>query len=281
MRAYKGSASTAKSNKYNAVYWSGYNTTGLKTVYLKNPTLKSAAVASSKYVKVTWSKVTGASGYAVYRKVSGGSWQLIGTTTSTSYTDKKALTSGKTYYYTVRAYKGSLSTAKANKYNAAYWSGYDSTGVKFNYIKNSDGTLVYDKAMYNKAQSKSSSTNWLILVDTTNCKVGVFYGSKGSWDMRYYWSCSPGKSSTPTVKGEFTVKAKGKSFGTSSYTCWYYTQFYGNYLFHSVLYYPGSMTDVKDGRLGQNLSHGCVRMAIENAKWIYDNIPIGTKVYIY
>ncbi|MCD8365775.1 MAG: L,D-transpeptidase family protein, partial [Clostridiales bacterium] len=66
-----------------------------------------------------------------------------------------------------------------------------------------------------------------------------------------------------------------------SYTCWYYTQFYGNYLFHSVLYYPGSMTRVKDGRLGMNLSHGCVRLSMTNAKWIYDNIPIGTKVYVY
>lgn len=41
------------------------------------------------------------------------------------------------------------------------------------------------------------------------------------------------------------------------------------------------MTKVKDGRLGMRLSHGCVRLAIENAKWIYDNIPSGTTVIIY
>lgn len=282
VRAYKGKVSTAKSNKYLAAYWGNYNTTGLKTVYLDTPTLKSTSITSSKYVKVTWSSVSKATGYAVWRKEgSSGSWKLIGTTTSTSYTDKSSLTSHKTYYYTVLAYKGSLSTAKANKYNAKYWSGYDKTGVKFDCIKNSDGTLISDSAMYKKAQSRSSSTKWLILVDCTKCRVGIFYGSKGNWDMKYYFACSPGKSSTPTVKGEFTVKSKGKSFGTSSYTCWYYTQFYGNYLFHSVLYYPGSMTKVKDGRLGQNLSHGCVCLSISNAKWIYDNIPIGTKVYIY
>ena len=58
-------------------------------------------------------------------------------------------------------------------------------------------------------------------------------------------------------------------------------QFYGNYLFHSVLYEPGSMTDIQDGRLGINASAGCVRLSIGNAKWIYDNIPSSTKVVVY
>ena len=39
--------------------------------------------------------------------------------------------------------------------------------------------------------------------------------------------------------------------------------------------------EIKDGRLGINASHGCVRLALSNAKWIYDNIPRGTKVVIY
>ena len=139
-----------------------------------------------------------------------------------------------------------------------------------------------DSAMYQKAQSFSSNTEYLILVDTSNCRVGIFTGSKGNWLPIKYWLCSPGTSSTPTVKGSFTVSGRGKVFGKAGqYSCWYYTQFYGNYLFHSVLYYPGSMTNIKDGRLGMQLSHGCVRLDINNAKWIYDNIPNGTKVYIY
>ncbi|WP_418253284.1 L,D-transpeptidase [Gordonibacter urolithinfaciens] len=48
----------------------------------------------------------------------------------------------------------------------------------------------------------------------------------------------------------------------------------------TILYDQGTR-NVQDGRLGMNLSHGCVRLAIENAKWIYDNIPSGTKVYVY
>ena len=56
-----------------------------------------------------------------------------------------------------------------------------------------------------------------------------------------------------------------------------YTQFCGNYLFHSVTYYQNTF-NIMDGRFGMNLSHGCVRLQIDNAKWIYDNIPSGTKV---
>ncbi len=29
------------------------------------------------------------------------------------------------------------------------------------------------------------------------------------------------------------------------------------------------------------LSHGCVRLATANAKWIYDTIPYNTTVYVY
>ena len=93
-------------------------------------------------------------------------------------------------------------------------------------------------------------------------------------------TCTSGAWNTPTVKGQFVVGSRGKSFG-HGYTCWYWTQFYGNYLFHSVLYNPGSMTSVQDGRLGINASHGCVRLALDNAKWIYDTIPSGTRVVVW
>ena len=147
-------------------------------------------------------------------------------------------------------------------------------------VKNGKTAVYTNYNMYKKAKNLSSSTSWLILVDTHANKVAVYRGSKGNWAEQKYWSCTSGASGSPTVKGSFTVGSKGKAFG-SGYTCWYYTQFYGNYLFHSILYNPGSMSSVQDGRLGINASHGCVRLALANAKWIYDNIPRGTKVYVY
>ena len=134
--------------------------------------------------------------------------------------------------------------------------------------------------MYLRAQMYGSSTGYLILVDRAACRVGVFSGRSGSWNMVYFWACAPGTAATPTVGGEFTVQGKGYYFDSGSSRCYWYTQFYGNYLFHSVLYskYNGSLVD---GRVGIPLSHGCVRLEINNAKWIYDNIPRGTKVVIY
>ena len=132
------------------------------------------------------------------------------------------------------------------------------------------------------AQPESSSTNWLILVDTKRCKVGIFWGSKGNWQLQRMMDCAPGKASTPTKKGRFTVGSKGYYFDSGAARCFYFTQFSGNYLFHSVLYYQNPKpTSIMDGRVGMGLSHGCVRLKLENAKWIYNNIPRGTKVYIW
>ena len=39
--------------------------------------------------------------------------------------------------------------------------------------------------------------------------------------------------------------------------------------------------DVVDGRLGMNLSLSCIRLAIEDARFIYNNIPTGTRLVVY
>ena len=97
-----------------------------------------------------------------------------------------------------------------------------------------------------------------------------------------YWDCADGAPATPTVKGSFTVGIRGYYFDSANARCFYYTQFYGNYLFHSTLYYQyPTPSHPMDSRLGMALSHGCVRLHVDNAKWIYDNIPYGTKVVVY
>lgn len=142
----------------------------------------------------------------------------------------------------------------------------------------SNGAWVSDY-MDAKAQGYSSNTNWLILVDTSRCLTSIYTGSRGNWSLNRRYVCSTGKASTPTVLGEYQVYGKGYSFG-HGYTCYYYTQFYGDYLFHSSPYYVNS-NQVMDPTMGVPSSAGCVRLEIQNAKWIYDNIPYGTKVVTY
>lgn len=65
----------------------------------------------------------------------------------------------------------------------------------------------------------------------------------------------------------------------------YSTQIVGNILFHSVpyniKYNKGSLRYNYYNKLGSSVSAGCVRLTVADAKWLYDNCPIGTKVEFY
>lgn len=148
----------------------------------------------------------------------------------------------------------------------------------FNF-RQSGSTYETNAINYVNANNFSSATSYFIWVDLKNFKVNIFTGSKNNWSLIHSYLCTIGKPSTPTPPGTYTVGVKGLYFGVNrGYKCWYYTQFKGNYLFHSIIYnLDGS---VRDGRLGKKLSDGCIRLAKENAKWIWDNVPRETKVVI-
>ena len=55
---------------------------------------------------------------------------------------------------------------------------------------------------------------------------------------------------------------------------------YPEYFFHSIIYYQGTW-DIMDASMGYNASHGCVRLYTDNAEWIYNNVPLNTKVVSY
>ena len=74
---------------------------------LDAPVLLSAATAKNGTVTVKWNKVSGATGYYVYRKQEGGSWSKLAKTTEPSYVDKSSKKSGVKYIYTVKAYNAS------------------------------------------------------------------------------------------------------------------------------------------------------------------------------
>ena len=130
-----------------------------------------------------------------------------------------------------------------------------------------------------RANLYSSSTPYLLMVNRSRHKVYIFQGYRGNWKQIREWYCGDGAASTPTVEGTFKVQSRGYYFDSGSARCYWWTQFYGNYLFHSVLYHKDGT--LMDGRVGMALSHGCVRLEIQNAKWIYDTIPSGSTVVVY
>ena len=111
---------TAKAYKTTTTNVSAYNTTGIKRLYVAMPKLTSLKNSKSGPV-LKWGKITGATGYLIYRKLSGGVWVKVATITKVgtlTWTDKAAANK-KTYYYTIRAYKTSSTVTSTN--NATGW----------------------------------------------------------------------------------------------------------------------------------------------------------------
>jgi uncharacterized protein YjdB len=74
------------------------------TVKPKTPSQLKVKKAGNGKIKLTWKKVSQASGYYIYRKTPGSKWKRIASTSKTYYYNKN-LKKGKKYSYTVAAYK--------------------------------------------------------------------------------------------------------------------------------------------------------------------------------
>jgi fibronectin type 3 domain-containing protein len=82
------------------------------------PTSVSASAESSSSITVSWSSVTGATGYKVYRSASSsGTYSSVGNVTYPSYTDT-GLTANTTYYYKVSAYNSAGESAQSSAVSA-------------------------------------------------------------------------------------------------------------------------------------------------------------------
>ncbi len=120
-------------------------------------------------------------------------------------------------------------------------------------------------------QKYASNTNYLITVDSKTHTVKVFQGKQYNWKEIFSTKCTLGAAATPTYKGVFMTRYGGYYFDSGSVRCFYYTPFNGSIYFHSVLYAQTSTPQVcVDPRLGVNISHGCVRLPLSSAKYIYD-----------
>ena len=122
--------------------------------------------------------------------------------------------------------------------------------------------------------------NFLIDVNLSTQQVTVLYKDAIIKSM----ACSGGKAETPTPPGIFTTYQKIyyawiPKFAQGAY---YWTRFYGPYLFHSVPYDAnGNMMTEELNKIGTPASHGCIRLLLEDAKWVYETLPLGMKVNVH
>ena len=124
---------------------------------------------------------------------------------------------------------------------------------------------------------QKNANSYYIRIDTEDNRVTVYQKSGDRWEALATKACATGKPSTPTPRGVYHVTWKDRSFFKNGASWNYVTYFYENYAIHST----GEIEGRYDNHaLGKRASHGCVRLKPEDARWIYENIPVGTPVEV-
>lgn len=143
---------------------------------------------------------------------------------------------------------------------------------------------VIGLGVHAQKEAQAAEYPYLIKVNRKMCTVTVYKkDKKGNYTVPVKaMLCSPGWD---TPLGTFRTPAKYR-WKLLQDNVWgqYSTRITGGILFHSVWYYqkdPSTLSNVQFNKLGTVCSHGCVRLNVEDAKWIYDNCAVGTTVTIY
>ncbi len=129
------------------------------------------------------------------------------------------------------------------------------------------------------SRQQSGSSPYLIDVSVGEQKVRIYHHGV----LIKEWVASTGKDNS-TPLGRFTIQNRGDWFFSEKYQqgARWWVAFKGNYLFHSVpMDREGRLILEEAKKLGKPVSHGCIRLSVEHAKWIYDHIPRGTPVIIH
>jgi uncharacterized repeat protein (TIGR02543 family) len=170
--------------------YGSYSTMVSAKPILSTPTSPKAASSSYNSIKISWAAVAGAVGYEIYRAASStGTYSLLASTTATSY-NNTALTTGKTYYYKVRAYRLVGSTKVYSSFTAVFSSKpilsvpvnfkatrYSSTSIKVTWsaVSGASGYEIY---------RATSSTGQYSLIKTTS---SLYYTNTGLTTGKTYY----------------------------------------------------------------------------------------------
>ncbi|MDO5599549.1 MAG: L,D-transpeptidase family protein, partial [Lachnospiraceae bacterium] len=197
--------------------------------------------------------------------------------------------SGNTWYY--QRPDGSKLTNSWKRINGS-WYYFGADGAMITGWKYVDGYKFYFGTNGKMVQDVDSligkQSSYKLTVNRVKCQVTAYAANEtGNYCIPVKtFTCSVGKAATPTHVGTYQtlrksnpVELMGPSWGK------YGTQInaYGDW-FHSVACSkPDPTYSLAAGNynmLGQPASHGCVRLCVRDAKWIYDNCGLYTTVVV-
>lgn len=169
-----------------------------------------------------------------------------------------------------------------NGMNADGITGRETWDMMFN------STEVLDTSATARPTPVPTPVPYAITVDVNNQATIVYTRDEnGDFTVPYkYMICSTGLKATPSDVGDWIItgrKARWCYFPAWGGHAQYWTRINASIAFHSVTYREVSYDamNVKSyNKLGQRASHGCIRLLVNDAKWIYDNIGEGVVVTI-
>jgi len=128
-------------------------------------------------------------------------------------------------------------------------------------------------------------TEYRLNISLEDQRVYVYkLGDDKQYSLVNTFLCSTGLYG-PTPAGVFTTTGPARRWHYfKEFDIWaqYAYSIEGDYLFHSVLFKKrGGSPTSSVWALGHKASHGCVRLSVKNAKWVYQNCKRGTVVTIY
>lgn len=169
-----------------------------------------------------------------------------------------------------------------NGLNADGITGQDTWNMLFNDVE------VLDASATPRPTPVPTPIPYAITVDVKN-QATIVYGrdENGEYTVPLRrMVCSTGMVGTPSDVGEWTLtgrKARWAYFSLYGSHAQYWTQINENIAFHSVIYRSVdymAMSVKSYNMLGSRASHGCIRLLVSDAQWIYENIDEGVVVTI-
>lgn len=252
---------------------------------------------SKKNLALTWSRTAKATSYHIlYKKAADSKYKILIKTKKSNYSLAKlkadtkynikvqAVTRiGNKVYLSSKTSKVITVTPRRyrdknyNKLLASQVRSIGYVGNKCIYTTKKYSTEV--KTAFVNYKGYSSKTKYLIWISHYTQQVSIFQGSKGKWKMIRTFICATGTAKNHSPRGVFKITYKEKGWFYTSTKELYVTHYKGRNSFHTrPLWNNGS---VQNPTIGKPASHGCVRCYNQDAKYIYDKMPIGTTVVSY
>lgn len=133
---------------------------------------------------------------------------------------------------------------------------------------------------YANTENFKSETNFFVLADIRRQKLYIYKKSESKWKIQKIFDCATGKNESPTIKGDYKLSGRGNWFYSERLGSggMYWIRFYGPYLIHSVA--MDKNKNITDGVVSEKRSSGCIRLLVDDAKWVYENVPDGTDITV-